>query len=120
MSQKESAFFEGSIRERVIVALASPPLAVVCTNALIAMHTGFTGRNARDWRDRLMDRLFLAMFSELFGAFLVLLVLAFFWALFRLPWIERALLFARDHVWYGMWFFLTGFFVSLAICYAVA
>jgi hypothetical protein len=63
MSQKESAFFEGSIRERVIVALASPPLAVVCTNALIAMHTGFTGRNARDWRDRLMDRLFLAIFE---------------------------------------------------------
>lgn len=119
MSRNESPFFEGSIGERIIVALASPPLAVICAEILLALHDCFTGRLGRDWRDQFMDFAFLAIFSELIGWFFMLLVLAFFWALFRPIWIERLLFYVRHHVFLGMWFFLIGFFVSLAICIAV-
>lgn len=119
MSRDESTFFERSIRERIIVALASPPLAVVCAEILLALHACFTGRVARDWRDRVMDFAAMAFFSELIGAFLVLLVLAFFWALFRPVWIERLVLLAHSHVWKAMWFFFIGFLVSLVICVAL-
>jgi len=55
----------------------------------------------------------------LIGAFLILLALAFFWALFRPVLIERLIRYAQYHVWQGMLFFLIGFLVTLAICVAM-
>ncbi len=86
----------------------------------MAIHAGFTGRLAGNAREQLLSFAFLAMFSELFSAILVLLVLAFIWALFQPAWIVRGLYRARDHVWHSLWFFVLGFLVSLAVCYAIA
>jgi len=55
----------------------------------------------------------------LIGSFFILLVLAFFWALFRPVWIERVVLYAQHHIWQAMWFFLIGFFITLTICFAM-
>ena len=120
MSKETPRFFEGTTQERVMVALASPFLAVLCVGGLIATHARFDGPSPPDWRSRLMDRVFLAMFSEMFVAFLALLVVAFIWALARPAWTVRLLHYARDHVWHALLFFLAGFGVSLLIVYALA
>lgn len=120
MSRETPRFFEGTPQERVMVALASPFLAVFCVGGLIATHARFDGPSASDWRSRLLDHIFLAMFSEMFIAFLALLAVAFIWALLRPAWTVRLLHYARDHVWHALLFFLAGFGVSLMIVYAVA
>ena len=119
MSQETPRFFEGTRQERILVALASPFLAILCVGGLIATHARFDGPSASDWPSRLMDHVFLAMFSEMFIAFVALLSFAFIWALFRPTWTVRVLFYARDHVWHALLFFLAGFGVSLFIVYAV-
>jgi len=118
MNQK-TPFLEGTVQERILIGLTSPFLAVLCIGGLIATHARFGSSSAADWRSRLLDHVFLAMFSELFIAFLALLALAFVWSLFRSVWLVRVLYFMRDHVWHALIFFLAGFAVSLLIVYAV-
>ena len=113
-------FLEGTAGERVMVALASPVLALLCFGCFVATHARFGGPSSADWKSRLLDRVFLAMFSEMFVAFLAFLVIAFIWALFRPAWTIRVIGFVRDHAWHAMLFFLAGFGVSLIIVYAVA
>jgi hypothetical protein len=120
MSRETPRFFEGTPQERILVALASPFLAVLCVGGLVATHASFDGPSAPDWRSRLMDHVFLAIFSEMFIAFLALLAVAFIWALLRPAWTVRVLHNACGHVWHALLFFLAGFGVSLMIVYAVA
>jgi nitrate reductase gamma subunit len=110
----------GTAAERIAVAVASPFLALLCYGCYIATHARFGSPSAADWKSRLLDRVFLAMFSEMFVAFLAFLAIAFIWALFQPAWTTRVLGFVRHHAWHAMLLFLAGFGVSLIIVYAVA
>jgi hypothetical protein len=120
MSRETSRFIEGTSQERILVALASPFLAVLCLGCLVATHARFDGPSPPDWRSRLINHVFLVMFSEMFIAFLALLAIAFIWALCRPAWTVRLLRYARKHVWHALLFFLAAFGVSLMIVHAAA
>jgi len=92
----------GTTAERIAVAMISPFLAMLC------------------YESRFLDRVFLAMFSEMFVAFLLLLVVGFIWALFQPTWFTRVLGFVRHHAWHAMLFYLAGFVGILMIIYVVA
>jgi len=67
----------GRAAERIAVVVASPFLALLCYGCYVATHARFGGTSAADWKSRLLDRVFLAMFSEMFVAFLAFLAIAF-------------------------------------------
>jgi hypothetical protein len=79
-----------------------------------------SGSPSGDWRSRLFDYVFLAVFSEMFVAFAILLAVAFIWAVFQPAWTIRFLRYAGNHVWHALLFFSAGFGVSFLIVYATA
>jgi hypothetical protein len=120
MDEQTPKFIQGNVRERILVALVSPVLGLFCIGGLLATHARFGGPSAPGWRSRLFDSVFLAIFSEMFIAFLALLTLAFIWALFRPARTSCLLFYARNHVWHALLLFLAGFAVSFVIAYIIA
>ena len=115
MTQDRIAFFEGTWLERVFVAVACPLLGVLGVGGLISIEAAFPWPSTGDWPIRIAGIAAHVMWSELFIAFLAFLSLAFLWAILKLRWIERCLLWARDHVWSALCLFLGGFLVIVLI-----
>ena len=112
---EETLFFRGNTQERLVIAVASPLLAVLSVGGLIATRAWFDQSSASDRRSRLFDHIFLTVFSEIFIAFFLFLSVAFIWALFRPAWTIRILLYARDHAWQAMLLFLGGFALTFLL-----
>jgi hypothetical protein len=117
--QQKPQELEASASQRVAVAVACPILALLCVGGVLASYASFGSPSGADWQGRLSDYVVLAAFTEMFVAFLILLILAFIWAVFRTAWTVRLLRYASSHVWHALLFFLTGFGVSFLIVSAI-
>jgi len=99
MPQKAIPFFSGKLRERVIVALASPVLAFACAWCFLMTQSVLSDNRAATPRGRFVLDVLHFLCTELFAAAFVLLLLALVWALFRPIWIVRLMTAAAQHVW---------------------
>jgi hypothetical protein len=117
--QEKPQEFEANASQRIAVAVASPILGLLCVGGVMASNASFGSPSGADSRGRLSDHVVLAAFTEMFVAFLILLALAFIWAVFRPAWTIRLLRYASSHVWHALLFFLGGFGVSFVIVSAV-
>src|SRR6266516_2142370 len=99
MTQTGIPFIAGTMRERVIVALFSLPLAAVCVWALVTgesvLRDSVTGSTTRSFG----FAVFRFLCTELFAAAAAFLLLAFVWAVFQPRWVSRLLLAVSGHVW---------------------
>jgi hypothetical protein len=91
--------FRGTSREGIIVALTAPPLALVCTWCFRMIQPALGDTSLATQRSRLVLDVFHFLCTELFGAAIVFLMLAFVWALFRPEWIVRIMAVASHHIW---------------------
>src|SRR6266478_5280218 len=90
------------LRERVIVALASPVLAFVCAWCVLMTQSVLSDNRAATPSGRFVLDVLHFLCAELFAAAFVFLLLAFVWALFRPFWIVRLMTAAGQHVWRGV------------------
>src|SRR5438876_6773692 len=115
MSQNTIPFFSGKLRERVIVALASPVLAVVCAWCFWMTESVLSDNRAAAPRGRFVLDVLHFFCTELFAAAFVFLLLAFVWALFRPLWIVRLMTAAGQHVWRAVCLVLLVLFLAAFI-----
>jgi hypothetical protein len=119
MEHRSPDRFRSDKQERMVVAIGAPFLGVLCVGCFIATSARFGDTSGADWRSKLLNRVFQAIFIEMFVAFLLFLLLVFVWAVFCPRWTVRTLQYVRNHVWHALCFFLIGFPVSFWIVYAV-
>jgi len=112
MTQTGIPFITGTVRERVIVALFSLPLAAVCIWAVV---TGESVIRDSDFGNTATRSFGFAVFrflcTELFAAAFAFLLLAFVWAVFQPRWVNRLLLAVSRHVWRYVCLLLLSFLV---------
>ena len=89
----------GTPRERIIVALIAPLLALVCIWCFRMIQPALGDTSLATPGSRLVLDVFHFLCTELFGAAIVFLILAFIWALFRPEWIVRIMTTTSHHVW---------------------
>jgi hypothetical protein len=91
--------FSGTLRERIIVALVAPVLALVCIWCFQMIQPALGDTSIATPGNRFVLDIFHFLCVELFGGAIVFLMLAFMWALFRPTWILRIMTVASHYVW---------------------
>jgi hypothetical protein len=112
MTQTGIPFITGTLRERIVVALFSLPLAAVCVWAIV---TGESVIRDSDFGSTATRSFAFAVFrflcTELFAAAAAFLFLAFAWAVFQPRWVSRLLVAVSRHVWRFVCLLLLSFLV---------
>jgi hypothetical protein len=111
----EQSFLKGTLQERILVAVATPLLSVLCVGGLIATEARFGTPSGSSRSERFFDFLWKLTFSELFVAALLILAVAFVWACVRPKWAERTLNYLANHFFHVMCLFIVGFVLTVAI-----
>ena len=120
MTQNTSPFFSGTLRERVLVALASPVLAFACGWCLLMTESVLSDNRAATPRGRFVLDVFHFLCIELFVAAFVFLLLAFIWAILRPRWIIRLMTAMSHHVWRAVCLVLLALLLTAFIGSAIA
>jgi hypothetical protein len=115
MTRSTIPFFSGTMRERVIVALASPVLALVCAWCFLTAQAVLTDTASVTPRVRFVLQVFHFLATELFAGACLFLLLAFVWAVFRPQWIVRLMTAASRHVWRAVCLVLLAFLLTALI-----
>ena len=100
MTQTGAPFITGTLRERVVIALFSLPLAAVCVWAVVTGESVIRDLDSGSTATRSFGfAVFRLLCTELFVAAAAFLLLAFVWAVFQPRWVSRLLLRVSRHVW---------------------
>jgi phosphoglycerol transferase MdoB-like AlkP superfamily enzyme len=112
MTQTGTPFITGTLRERVVIALFSLPLAAACIWAALTgesvirdLDSGGTATGSFGFA------VFRLLCTELFAAAAAFLLLAFLWAAFQPRWARRLLLTVSRHAWLCVCLLLLSFFL---------
>ena len=99
MTQTGAPFITGTLRERVVMALFSLPLAAVCVWAVVTGESVIRDSDSGSTATRSFGfAVFQLLCTELFVAAAAFLLLAFVWAVFQPRWVSRLLLRVSRHV----------------------
>ena len=115
MTDSTIPFLSGTRRERVVVALASPMLGLVCAWCFLTAHAVLSDTSSATPRARLVLNVFHILAAELFAGACLLLVLAFVWAVFRPQWTVRLLTALSHHVWRAVCLVLFAFLLTALV-----
>lgn len=116
MTQTGAPFITGTLRERVVIALFSLPLAAVCAWAVVTGELVIRDLDSGSTATRSFGfAVFRFLCTELFLASATFLLLAFVWAVFQPRWISRLLLRASRHVWRYVCFLLWSFLLLAVV-----
>jgi hypothetical protein len=117
------SFFSGAPRERIIVALSAPVLALVCAWCFLMSRSALSDGGLASPGSYFVLHVFRLLCMELFSAAFIFLLLAFVWAVLRPSWIIRFMMMVSHHVWRAVCLvvlalFLTALFASLIAHFA--
>ena len=112
MIKTGAPFITGTVRERVVIALFSLPLAAVCVWAVVTGESVIRDSDSGSSATRsFVFAVFRLLCTELFVAAAAFLLLAFVWAVFQSRWVSRLFLRASRHVWRYVCLLLLSFLV---------
>jgi hypothetical protein len=118
MAQTGIPFVTGTLRERVVIALFSLPLAAGCVWAAIAGESVIRDIGPGTLARSFGFAVFRFLCTELFAAAAAFLLFGFVWATFQSQWVTRVLLTVSRHVWRYVCVLLLNFLV-LALVLAI-
>jgi hypothetical protein len=120
MVDDKISFFSGTPRERVIVGLTAPVLALVCAWCFLMSRSALTDGGLASPGSHFILGVFRFLCMELFSAAFIFLLLAFVWAVLRPLWIVRFMVTVSHHVWRAVCLVVLTIFLTALIASLIA